>query len=69
MNTLHVAAGAIRRDETVEIVLRLVFAGGFIVVGILHNRLPDIAETLGIPVVALLIVLLRCEAAPREVIR
>ncbi|WP_441235165.1 YoaK family protein [Bradyrhizobium sp. 930_D9_N1_4] len=30
MSTLDVAAGAIRRDETVEIVLLLAFAGGFI---------------------------------------
>ncbi|MGY8706590.1 hypothetical protein RAD16_12695 [Bradyrhizobium sp. 18BD] len=40
-----------------------------IVVGVLHNRLPNLAGTLGIAVVALLIVLLRCEATPREVIR
>ena len=38
-------------------------------IGILHNRLPDLAGTLGIPVIALLIVLLRCEATSREVIR
>ncbi|MGL3107742.1 YoaK family protein [Bradyrhizobium sp. BR 1432] len=30
MSTLYVAAGAIRRDETVEIVLLLAFAGGYI---------------------------------------
>ncbi|TGN90246.1 DUF1275 domain-containing protein [Bradyrhizobium yuanmingense] len=30
MSTLNVAAGAIRRDETVEIVLLLAFAGGYI---------------------------------------
>ncbi len=30
MSTLDVAAGAVRRDETVEIVLLLAFAGGFI---------------------------------------
>ncbi|KJC37696.1 membrane protein [Bradyrhizobium sp. LTSP849] len=30
MSTLEVAAGAIRRDETVEIVLLLAFAGGYI---------------------------------------
>ena len=30
MSTLDVAAGAVRRDETVEIVLLLAFAGGFV---------------------------------------
>lgn len=30
MSTLNIAAGAVRRDETVEIVLLLAFAGGFI---------------------------------------
>lgn len=154
MSTLNVAAGAIQRDETVEIVLLLAFAGGFIdaytwiihgvlanaqtanliflwgygmagnwtkalhfvppilafavgiviaawlrriageragpistlveivlliTIGVLHNRLPDLAGAyatkvipdlaLGIPVIALLIVLLRCETAPREVVK
>jgi len=78
MSTLDVAAGAIRRDETVEVVLLLALAGGIviaawlrriagdragalsvlleviflIVIGILHNRLPDTAGTLGISMVA-----------------
>lgn len=98
MSTLDVAAGAIHRDETVETVLLLAFAGGYIdaytwtIHGVMANAqtanliflwvyavfgfgaaagalatktIPSLA--LGLPVVALLIVLLRCEASRHEV--
>lgn len=55
MSTLDVAAGAIRRDETLEIRRALA-----------TRTVPNLA--IGIPVVALLIVLLCCETTPRELV-
>jgi hypothetical protein len=51
---MDVAVGAVRRDGSVEIVLLLAFAGGYIdaYTWIIHG---------------VLIVLLRCEATPRGV--
>ncbi len=72
MSTLDVAAAAIRRDERVEIVLLLAFAGGYIdaYTWIIHGVIANIPNlALGLPVVALLIVLLRCEAPHCEVAR
>jgi hypothetical protein len=40
MSTLEVAAGAIRRDEAVEIVLLLAFAGGSCLVVLLRCEAP-----------------------------
>jgi hypothetical protein len=60
MSSLDIAASPpIRRDETVQISLLLAFAGGYAT-----RIIPDLA--LGLPVVALLIVLLRCEIRPEE---
>jgi len=82
MSSLDIAASPpIRRDETVQISLLLAFAGGYLdayifaalciafgvgaAVGPYATKIiPDVA--LGLPVVALLIVLLRCEIRPDE---
>jgi hypothetical protein len=76
MSSLDIATSPpIRGDETVQISLLLAFAGGYldaytwIVHGVMANAqtargIPDLA--LGLPVVALLIVLFRCEIRPDE---
>ena len=81
MSSLDIAASPpIRRDETVQISLLLAFAGGYLdaYTWIIHGVMVD-AQTanlalvwvhdlaLGPPVVALLIVLFRCEIRPSEV--
>lgn len=65
MGALNIAAGSsIRRDETVEIVPLLAFAGGYIDAYTWIKTIPNLA--LGIPVIALLVVLLCCEAGQSE---
>jgi hypothetical protein len=61
MSSLGIAASPqIHRDETVQISLPLAFAGGAYATKVI----PDLA--LGLPVMALLIVLLRCEIRADE---
>ena len=76
MSTLEVAAGVIRRDETVEIVLLLAFAGGHIdaftwtIHGVMANAQTRPREGRARdPECSCLVVLLRCEALHREVTR
>ena len=82
MSSLDIAASPpIHRDKTVQISLLLAFTGGYLdaytfaalcvafgvgaAVGAYGTKvIPDLA--LGLPVVALLIVLLRCELRPNE---
>jgi hypothetical protein len=73
---MEVAAGAIRRDETVETVWLLAFAGGYVdaYTWIIHGVMAN-AETrpregrARDPECSCLVVLLRCETPHREVVR
>ena len=68
MSSLDIAASPpIRRDETVQVSLLLAFVAfgvGAAVGAYATKGIPDLA--LGLPVVALLIVLFRCETGPNE---